>query len=135
MEDRIHLAAAPPAFCAACYQAKPDSRHVDFEAAYDGPTFASTPGEVAGGKVITVDDLVICEDCLRIAAILLGLGDAEQLRKEIEQLTGQFEQASDRLAAQAAHIESLEHAGATREQLEQKMAPKTASRRKPKARA
>jgi hypothetical protein len=51
---------------------------VDFEAAYDGPVVPGTP------EPVPIDDLVICEPCLREAAVLL---DLEGLRGTVEELT------------------------------------------------
>lgn len=71
-------------YCSACFQAKPGTPHVDFEAAWDGPV------EVEGeGKPIThaIDELVICEDCLAQAAETLGYvkSDLTDRVKELEQ--------------------------------------------------
>src|SRR5882757_6391471 len=61
---------APPA-CAACYGQDPKARHVDFEAAYDGPVLNAT-----GEAPMQVDDLIICENCVRNAATLVGMIEA-----------------------------------------------------------
>jgi hypothetical protein len=33
---------------------------------------------VAGGKMVSVDDLVVCDECLTAAAAVLGLGDVTE---------------------------------------------------------
>ena len=58
-----------PPFCAACYGQKPEMRHVDFEAAYDGPV-VNPEDDIK----MAVDDLILCEECLRSAAQRLGYG-------------------------------------------------------------
>lgn len=70
-----------PSFCAACFQQKPDKVHVDFEAAFDGPVV-----EVSPGIKVTIDDLVICRDCLAAAASLIGYVHDEELKSENEEL-------------------------------------------------
>jgi hypothetical protein len=65
---KIRLAETPPTHCASCFGQYPDRRHIDFGAYWDGPVFARDEGDVAGGAPIAVDDLVICEECLRAAA-------------------------------------------------------------------
>lgn len=74
---------APP-YCASCFQQKPEETFVDFEAAWDGPTQKVGPE----GNTITVaiDDLIICEKCLTVAARLIGLGHVEDLKEENESL-------------------------------------------------
>lgn len=54
-------------------------RYVDFEAAYDGPVIAGTPTPVP------VDDLILCENCLKEAFALI---DPENLKETVEGLEG-----------------------------------------------
>jgi hypothetical protein len=73
----MRIADTPPAFCAGCYGQYPDRRHVDFEAAWDGPVFEGEGVHTGDGGArsklpVGIDDLVICEDCLKSAAKLLG---------------------------------------------------------------
>lgn len=115
MAGRIHLAAVPPPFCAACHNPKPQSRFVDFDAAFEGPSFAAgDDAGVTGGGPVTSDELVICEECLTFAAAELGLGNVEEALEQAAGLAGELERMSDRLAVQAAHIEALEAAAASR---------------------
>jgi hypothetical protein len=72
------LAERRPPFCACCFQ-PPQGRSVDFEAAYDGPVIPGTP------EPIPVDDLVICENCLQEAFVIL---DPQGLKETIAQLEG-----------------------------------------------
>jgi hypothetical protein len=64
----VSIALSKPAYCAACFQAKPDATFVDLGSTYEGPTFRDE-----GGTVITVDDNIVCEDCVRDAALVLAL--------------------------------------------------------------
>lgn len=130
MEDRIHLADPAPPYCAACYQAVPHKRHVDFGAGTDGPVMP--PAEVMARNTVTgeleatrtigtvghsVDEIVICETCVAAAAKLLGMGAADELLDEIEklraandalhtQLTGQRQTVTDALDGLRRHVET-----------------------------
>jgi hypothetical protein len=61
----MHIAEIPPVCCAVCYQQNPDRIHVDTDAAYDGPLL-----DVSGARH-SVDDIVVCEDCVRAMASML----------------------------------------------------------------
>lgn len=89
----MKLADTAPAYCAGCYGQKPDERHVDFEAAFDGHV-VKPAGD--GYDAVSVDDLVLCESCVRAAMALLPdleqAGREEALRERVREL----EQAVDR---------------------------------------
>lgn len=72
------LASSPPAVCAACHLAKPQARHVDFEAAIEGPVLRDE------GALVTIDDLIVCEDCVREAAQLLAVDPQPMRDLELE---------------------------------------------------
>ena len=76
----MRRATRPPAFCSSCFQAKPQMLHIDFEAAYDGPVIND------GGIKVMIDDLVICEDCLSVAAKMVGMVHDEELKAENKEL-------------------------------------------------
>ena len=67
-----------PAYCAACFQQDSELRHIDFDAAYDGPVLT-----LEDGRKQPIDDLVLCERCLNSAFALL---DPDGLRPEVERL-------------------------------------------------
>jgi hypothetical protein len=70
-------------YCSSCFQAKPGTLHVDFDAAWDGPVLQDAVGEPI---THTIDELVICESCLEEAAKLIGMDrtpDAARV-KELE---------------------------------------------------
>lgn len=67
-----------PSHCASCYQQDP-VRYVDFEAAYDGPVIPGSPAS------IPIDDLILCENCLKEAFALI---DPENLKETVEGLEG-----------------------------------------------
>jgi hypothetical protein len=67
----MRIAHTPPVACASCFAQYPDKVHVDFESTWDGPVINND------GTNYSVDDLVICEDCMRAA-----YGEAAQRRRE-----------------------------------------------------
>lgn len=101
-------ASKPPAYCAGCFQQKPEKRHVDFEAAFDGPSF-DTP-EVGHGIRMSLDDLVLCEDCITNAANMIGLVDAEELKSENQELGEALEEAARDKEEMKATIDGLRNA-------------------------
>ncbi len=83
----MRLAERTPPFCAGCYGQYPALRHVDYESAWDGPML-----NAEDGIRMTVDELVMCEECIKAGARLVGMSDAldvqenEQLRAEVGEL-------------------------------------------------
>jgi hypothetical protein len=81
----LRLSEIPPALCSACSLQRPDLRHVDFDAAWDGPTVEgglATGDGVVRGPLVSIDELVICEECLRAAGRLIDLEPVEGGRVE-----------------------------------------------------
>jgi hypothetical protein len=108
----------PPAACASCFGQYPDRRHVDFGAAYDGPFLR---GEVTGGPTVSIDDLIICEDCLRIAAHELGLVEPGEMKQALMEAAATQETLAERLHGALRYIQSLEAAANSRDDLEEKL--------------
>jgi hypothetical protein len=99
----MRVALQNPAYCSACFGARPGEKHIDFEAAYDGPVINSD----AGIKV-AIDDLVICEKCLIAAASLIGLTNADELRAENEELGQSVEELSEQVSKRDNIIRDME---------------------------
>lgn len=80
----MKIADPNPTVCSVCLQPPmihdPQHRFVDFEVAYDGPVIPGSPAN------IPVDDLFICEDCLKRGAELIGMENGEEARAQIAQL-------------------------------------------------
>ena len=112
------IATVAPSACSACYGQYPDRVHVDFDAAWDGPV-------LDGSVKVTIDDLVVCEDCLRDAIALLPDTDRdlalERLRERITELEAQKSSAED-------HAEKLERALASKLGRDKKAASAKVSR-------
>jgi hypothetical protein len=117
---RIKLAETPPTHCASCFGQYPERRHVDFGAAWEGPAFAPDDSEVVGGKAVTIDELVVCEECLRAAATTLALTD-EDTRRHVLELEAAAEELRERLFGATDYIAKLEAAAAARGTLEQRL--------------
>jgi hypothetical protein len=117
---KIKLADTPPTHCASCFGQHPQRRHIDFGAYWDGPTFEDS--EVAGGKVTAIDDLVICEECLRAAATELELTD-DDTRRHVLEMEGQVEELRERLLGATDYIAKLEDAAEARGKLDELFVP------------
>lgn len=92
------LADKRPPYCAGCYGHR-EGRYVDFEAAYDGATIPGAPSNVP------VDDLILCEGCLREAFRIL---DPEDQRQSIEGLEGHVKALEEDVAAKDKIIAGAE---------------------------
>lgn len=101
------LASPPPSACAACFGQYPDRRHVDFEAAYDGPV-------LEGAARVAIDDLIVCENCLADGARILGWVPDQEAREQLAALRVRAAEAEARNEGQAAYIRKLEDALAAR---------------------
>ncbi len=99
----MRIANPNPVACSVCLQPpsvhEPQRRHVDFEVAHEGPVVTRHGESVSAENTvpIPIDDLVICEDCLRAASSLLGWGDTA----EIEQRTRALEATITELKEEA----------------------------------
>ncbi len=77
------IAGRTPPYCSSCFQQQFKKRHVDYSVAWDGGTLRD-----AGGTLITIDDLILCEDCVKLGADVLAhdpdtkMGDELRLAKE-----------------------------------------------------
>lgn len=100
MEQRIHLEEPAPPCCSACYQPQPEKRHVDFSAFTDGPVTNVIPEGSLGVVGHVIDEIVLCEDCIKRAAKLLGLGDVTELQTQLEAAEASNDALHEQLAAQ-----------------------------------
>lgn len=109
----IRVADVAPPYCSACFQQKPQQRHVDFGASWDGPVLEALAGAV-GVIGQSIDELIVCEDCVKDAARKIGLVDAGQLEPlaQLELANAQLHQRVEQLEA---HVGALEAAGVTRD--------------------
>jgi len=114
----MRIANTPPPHCSSCFGPHVDRRHVDFESAWDGPTFgtdiATGDGKPVRNLTVTIDDLVICEKCVEEAAGLVGLIRADELVEENVAQLEQLDNLRDRLADREDYIAKLERAVAAK---------------------
>ena len=88
-----------PAYCCKCYQQDTTKRHIDLDAAYDGPVIPGAPANQP------IDDLILCETCVEEAAALL---DSKGHIQEIERLQSVVTNLEDEVASKDRTIQGLE---------------------------
>jgi hypothetical protein len=93
--------ASKPIHCAACFNSQ-DIRHVDFDAACDR-------GYSDGVAVaVSMDELVLCENCVRVGAELLGMTNSEGLKAQLEDAKRKNDVLRRRLEQQQRYADTLE---------------------------
>ena len=107
LATRVKLSDPKPARCAACWQsADADLRFVDFDAAIDRGAFIS---ENAGAVIDSIDELHICEPCIRSAC------EALDMRPEhVQLLLREARDANRRADEWKAYAQRLEQAQGAR---------------------
>lgn len=73
---------------------------------------------VAGGKPISAEDLIICDECLTAAAKLLGLGDVGEIQASFDRLRDDFHEQLTRANNLEDYSKTLETAVAQRKSLD-----------------
>ena len=101
MEVRTNIS-----YCSSCFQAKPGTPHVDFDAAWDGPVLTDGAGEPIQHAI---DELVICEDCLGAAAELLGYAKSNAAER-ISELESKLSEAASRAFEAERKLEGVRRA-------------------------
>jgi hypothetical protein len=74
-----------PQRCSACFNQQPALRHVDFDAACDRGY-----GQEEAVKVV-MDDLILCESCVKEGARLIGMTDSHELHTRLDALEHQVD--------------------------------------------
>lgn len=95
-----------PIHCANCYQQEPGI-HIQFPAAFDGPVLNQNEKLLGSGvEVQAIDELVLCEKCLKAAAKLIGLQNVPDLLAEREAQKLEMEHVEEELrqARQATKV-------------------------------
>lgn len=72
--------------CSSCFTVQSQLQYIDFEALWEGPLVAQQTVEGVAIEPLNIDDLILCEDCLRSAARLIGMSDSEDasVRADLE---------------------------------------------------
>lgn len=97
-------------FCSACFNQDNKKRHVDFDAACDR---GYGNDEVTK---ITMDELVLCEDCIRAGGELVGLVIGDVLETEVEALKRKLEDETKLRKQAQNYADRLEDAFDSRSQ-------------------
>jgi hypothetical protein len=105
----VKVCEIPPPRCASCYGQYTDRKHVDLEASYDGPVveggIIGEDGERQDTIKVSIDELVLCELCLREAAGLIGMVDGDDSDDELRQ---RVQDLAERNAGLQAYVDQLE---------------------------
>lgn len=111
--------------CASCYAQYTDKTYVDLDAAYDGPVIeggvVGPDGDVVNKIPVSIDDLVLCEDCLREAGSFIGLTDTDA--DKIAELQQIRQQQAEEILGLKQYVKKLEDAVASKPE-----APKRATK-------
>ncbi len=126
--QKIHLAERPPVACASCNGQYPDRQHVDFGAGYDGPVLNEAEVIANGTMNMQIDELIICDECLRAAAALLGLAEPGEMRGLLEDMQERNTELTERLNGAIAALDAKEKADKTRETVLESIKPKAQRR-------
>jgi hypothetical protein len=102
--NEVSLGATPP-YCSACFGFDGDTRHVDFDAASD---------RGYGENGVSMDNLILCETCLRSGAGLVGMVDATQQADRIATLEKRLADEQKRADQAVAYANRMEQAIAAR---------------------
>jgi hypothetical protein len=108
----------PPA-CASCGGQYPDRRHVDFGSAWDGPVLNQLEVAVQGATPMTVDDLKVCESCVREAMHVLQLADMDV--PKVRKLQSDVERLQAMNDSQGRYIQTLEESVAAKSVVRRKV--------------
>lgn len=103
----MRIAQKTPPACACCGQPHMVSggQWVDFEAAWDGPVLDT--GEGNSRVAVSIDDLVVCEKCVRQAGELIGLENAPDLRGQISEQRKEIEELRKEVRAKDRTISNM----------------------------
>lgn len=98
-----------PIYCSACFGQNPDARHIDFDAAADRGY-----GDTDNGLKISMDDLILCEECVKAGAVLLGMMDTETFQGRLHSLEHRLEEEKRRAEKATEYADRMEDALAHR---------------------
>lgn len=91
-----------PPYCSACGCQDPAKQHVDFDAACDRGY-----GE---GLEVPMDDLILCEECLKTGARCLGMLEGDEPGEKIATLERRLEEERKRADQHAEYADRMEQA-------------------------
>lgn len=115
----IRIAEVPPVVCSSCGGQYPQRTHIDFVASWDGPVLK----DVAGGVNVSIDELIICDECIRTAAAFLELVDPAETEAQLASALERNQELLERFTGAMQYIEKLEASFATRKAFEDLLKP------------
>lgn len=92
-----------PIYCSACFNSQP-IRHVDFDAACDRGYGQDDHVQIA------MDDLILCENCVREGAAVLGIEDSRELKTKLADTERKLQVKSKLLEKSERYVATLEDA-------------------------
>ena len=93
--------ASKPIYCSACFNSQ-NVRHIDFDAACDRGY-----GNEEATKV-TLDDLILCENCVKEGAELIGMTEENEKDRKIAELERRLDTSERLRAKEERYNETLE---------------------------
>ncbi len=99
--------AGKPIHCSACFNAQ-DVRHIDFDAACDRGYGNDETVQV------NMDDLILCENCVKAGARLLGMTDDAELHAHCAELARRLDEKDKALRQAQRYAKTMEEALAVR---------------------
>ena len=109
--------ATRPIYCSSCFNSEP-VRHVDFDAACD----RGYANEEA--VAVNMDDLILCENCVREGAMLIGMTDDADQKAHVVNLERKLDVAEKR------RVQAEKYAGTMEDALGQRPEPVKIDHRK-----
>lgn len=103
MADNTIRLTGTPMYCSACRNQDSSVRHVDLDAEVDRGY-----GDSASSVPISMDDLILCEGCVREAALLIDMVNGEELRHQLEAVQIKLGHEQRRADAADMYAERLE---------------------------
>lgn len=94
-----------PLYCSACFNQDSSKQHIDFDAACDRGYGEHTPD----GVKVSMDDLILCEECVRAGAVQVGMMDVREFEEKIHGLERAIEREryrADQAENYASQLES-----------------------------
>lgn len=94
-----------PIYCSACFGQNPEAQHVDMDAACDRGY-----GDRDDGNKVSMDDLILCEDCIRSAGVLVGMTDTREFQEHTNSLERRLEEEKKRADKATEYADRMEDA-------------------------
>lgn len=91
-------------FCSSCFNQQPELRHVDFKAACDRGYGNDEAIKIA------MDDLILCENCVKEACMVLGIEDSHTLKAKVLNLQRRLDRTEKAQRQAQRYADTMEEA-------------------------